>query len=162
MLFNGKPTDFRPAPKNVSETLLTTGCFFQTHRSAVAPVSSARGARTPGSTPSTNLTTPMESVRSSTHSLVPKRKKRNSFWCCVRSGKRNGDFYARLTVLQSITLSQIGERYYAPLLTKNPVRVSFLMKQCCVVNVAQSVCGPKIWQCSLCCFGLLQLIANCT
>ena len=72
-----------------------------------------------GSGPPTNLTTPMESVRSSTHSLVGRNRGRRPGWwrrCFGRS-------YACLATLPKLTLSQLGERYYAPLLLRNSVRV---------------------------------------
>lgn len=62
----------------------------------------------------------MESVRSSTHSLVGRYRSRKPGWwrkCFGRS-------YTCLATLPKLTLSQLGERYYAPLLLRNSVRVS--------------------------------------
>uniref|UniRef100_H2Z0N5 SSD domain-containing protein n=1 Tax=Ciona savignyi TaxID=51511 RepID=H2Z0N5_CIOSA len=83
--------------------------------------------RSNNSNPSTNLTTPMESVRSSTHSLVPNRRRRaNSGFLCFKRGARSGSMYACLATLPSLTISQLAERYYAPFLLKNPVRIVVL------------------------------------
>nr|CAB3265259.1 protein patched homolog 1 [Phallusia mammillata] len=95
-------------------------------RSTITPASSVRTLRTNGSNPPTNLTTPMESVRSSTHSLVPKRRRSSSFLCCPRNSKRCGSLYAKLAVLPSLTLNQLGERYYAPFLMRKPSRIFVL------------------------------------
>ena len=74
-----------------------------------------------GSGPPTNLTTPMESVRSSTHSLVSRwnRSRRPGWW---RRGF--GKIYTCMATLPKFTLSQLGERYYASFLLRKPVRVS--------------------------------------
>uniref|UniRef100_H2Z0N9 SSD domain-containing protein n=1 Tax=Ciona savignyi TaxID=51511 RepID=H2Z0N9_CIOSA len=91
------------------------------------PVSGRTSRRSNNSNPSTNLTTPMESVRSSTHSLVPNRRRRaNSGFLCFKRGARSGSMYACLATLPSLTISQLAERYYAPFLLKNPVRIVVL------------------------------------
>nr|XP_009858682.2 protein patched homolog 1 isoform X1 [Ciona intestinalis] len=96
---------------------------------SVTPVSGRTSRRSNGSNPPTNLTTPMESVRSSTHSLVPNRRRRanSGFLCWPNRAVRSGSVYACLATLPSLTLSQLGERYYAPFLLRNPVRITVLV-----------------------------------
>ena len=69
----------------------------------------------------------MESVRSSTHSLVSRRNRgrRPAWW-----RRSFGRCYTCLATLPKFTLSQLGERYYAPLLLRNSVRVSTLFLYC--------------------------------
>uniref|UniRef100_H2Z0N6 SSD domain-containing protein n=1 Tax=Ciona savignyi TaxID=51511 RepID=H2Z0N6_CIOSA len=45
---------------------------------------------------------------------------------CFKRGARSGSMYACLATLPSLTISQLAERYYAPFLLKNPVRIVVL------------------------------------
>ncbi|CAK8675849.1 unnamed protein product [Clavelina lepadiformis] len=129
-----KPTSARPKVAFVNEAISGTSTPGRsTPASSGVPGRISR--RGHGSNPPTNLTTPMESVRSSTHSLVP-HKRRKSGLCCFGAKKRSGALYACLATLPSMTVSQLGERYYAPFLMKNPVRVIVIILFCGLLGVS--------------------------
>uniref|UniRef100_H2Z0N7 SSD domain-containing protein n=1 Tax=Ciona savignyi TaxID=51511 RepID=H2Z0N7_CIOSA len=70
---------------------------------------------------------PLTRKGSDNQHLVPNRRRRaNSGFLCFKRGARSGSMYACLATLPSLTISQLAERYYAPFLLKNPVRIVVL------------------------------------
>ncbi|XP_039274094.2 protein patched homolog 1-like [Styela clava] len=79
---------------------------------------------------SSNLVTPMVSVRSSTHSLVPTARSKASKWFRWSSNKQKSRRESEYTgCFPFVTVSEFAKKYYGPFLIKTPVRI-FVLTLC--------------------------------